>query len=198
MSLPDRTAVKARLRVETDVEDDDIDAMMASAAASIEESVGRPIEATEREWVLETPHSNWDGVTPVYRFFLPLYPVLHEEDSSGDGLVTITDADDEEITDFRVNTRLGLIVATESTVFDNWPYTVTATVGLDLMDAYETRIEPKLSQAFLDLCADWYQRRNPGALAEGAGGGVITQWQTLGVPERICKQLDAFRLAKAH
>jgi hypothetical protein len=196
VALPDLQAVKDRLRIENDVEDDDLELMMASALATIEERVGRPVTATERTWVLESPHSNWDGVTPVYRFFLPLYPVMHE--GSGGDLVTITDADDEEITDFRVNTRTGLVVATESTVWDNWPYTVTAQVGLDLMDDYSTRIEPKLSQAFLDLCADWYQRRNPGALAEGAGGGVITQWQTLGVPERICKQLDAFRLAKAH
>jgi hypothetical protein len=196
MALPDLQAVKDRLRIENDVEDDDLTIMMASALATITEAVGRPVTATERTWVLESPHSNWDGVTPVYRFFLPLYPVMHEG-SAGD-LVTITDADDEEITDFRVNTRTGLVVATESTVCDNWPYTVTAQVGLDLMDDYATRIEPKLSQAFLDLCADWYQRRNPGALAEGAGGGVITQWQSLGVPERICKQLDAFRLAKAH
>jgi hypothetical protein len=196
VALPDLQAVKDRLRIENDVEDDDLTIMMASALATIEERVGRPVTATERTWVLESPHSNWDGVTPVYRFFLPLYPVMHE--GSGGDLVTITDADDEEIVDFRVNTRTGLVVATESTVWDNWPYTVTAQVGLDLMDDYATRIEPKLSQAFLDLCADWYQRRNPGALAEGAGGGVITQWQTLGVPERICKQLDAYRLTKAH
>jgi hypothetical protein len=196
VALPDLQAVKDRLRIEHDVEDNDLTIMLDSALATIEERVGRPVAATERTWVLESPHSNWDGVTPVYRFFLPLYPVTHEG-SAGD-LVTITDADDEEITDFRVNTRTGLVVATESTVWDNWPYTITAQVGLDLMDDYATRIEPKLSQAFLDLCADWYQRRNPGALAEGAGGGVITQWQSLGVPERICKQLDAFRLAKAH
>jgi len=191
MSLPDLQAVKDRLRIENDVEDDDLTLMMDSAAASIEESVGRPITTTEREWIIEYPSANWDGVTPVYRFFLPLYPV--DADT-----VEIVDADEEEVTDFRVNPTTGLIVATESTVFDNWPYTITADVGLDLMAGYSTRIEPKLAQAFLDLCADWYQRRNPGALAEGAGGGVITQWQTLGVPERICKQLDAFRLAKAH
>jgi hypothetical protein len=196
MALPDLQAVKDRLRIENDVEDDDLELMRDSALATIEERVGRPVTATERTWIIEAPSSNWDYVTPAYRFFLPLYPVMHEG-SAGD-LVTITDADDEEITDFRVNTATGLIVATESTVFDNWPYTVTAQVGLDLMADYETRIEPKLSQAFLDLCADWYQRRNPGALAEGAGGGVITQWQTLGVPERICKQLDAYRLTKAH
>jgi hypothetical protein len=195
MALPTRNQVKERLRIENDVEDDDIDIMLASALATIEERVGRPVTATSRTWVMESPHSNWDEVTPVYKFFLPLYPVMHE--GSGGDLVTITDADDEVILDFRVNTRTGLVVATEDTVFDNWPYTVTAQVGLDLMDDYSTRVEPKLNQAFLDLCADWYQRRNPGALAEGAGGGVITQWQTLGVPERICKQLDAFRLAKA-
>jgi len=193
MSLPDRDAVKDRLRIENDEEDDTIDLMLASARATITETVGRPIEAAERTWVMESPSSNWDGYTGVYRFFLPLYPVLHEDDT----LVTITDADDTEVTDFRVNGRLGLIVATGSTVFSNWPYTITATVGLELMADYTTRVEPKLSQAFLDLCADWYQRRNPGALAEGAGGGVITQWQSLGVPERICKQLDAYRLARA-
>jgi hypothetical protein len=194
MSLPSLQELKDRLRIENDAEDDDLEVMRDSALAVIEERVGRPLEVDERTWVLESPHSNWDGVTPVYRFFLPLYPVLHE----GDDLVTITDADDEEVTDFRVNQATGLIVATESTVFDNWPYTVTAPVGLELLPDYSTRVEPKLSQAFLDLCADWYQRRNPGALAEGAGGGVITQWQTLGVPERICKQLDAYRLTKAH
>ena len=196
MALPDLQAVKDRLRIENDVEDDDLDIMLDSALATIEEKVGRPVTAASRTWVMESPRSNWDEVTPVYRFFLPLYPVMHE--GSGGDLVTITDADDEEILDFRVNTQTGLIVATEDTVFDNWPYTITAQVGLSLMPDYETRVEPKLSQAFLDLCADWYQRRNPGALAEGAGGGVITQWQTLGVPERICKQLEAFRLAKAH
>jgi hypothetical protein len=193
MSLPSLQQVKDRLRIENEVEDDDLELMMASALGTIEEKVGRPLEVDERTWVLESPSSNWDGVTPVYRFFLPLYPVLHE----GDDLVTITDADDEEVTDFRVNAQMGLVVATESECFDNWPYTVTAMVGLELMASYSTRVEPKLSQAFLDLCADWYQRRNPGALAEGAGGGVITQWQTLGVPERICKQLDAYRLARA-
>jgi hypothetical protein len=196
VALPDLQAVKDRLRIENDVEDDDLDIMLDSALATIEERVGRPVAAASRTFVMESPRSNWDEVTPVYRFFLPLYPVMHE--GSGGDLVTIFDADDEEILDFRVNTRTGLIVATESTVFDNWPYTITAQVGLSLMPDYETRVEPKLSQAFLDLCADWYQRRNPGALAEGAGGGVITQWQTLGVPERICKQLEAFRLAKAH
>jgi hypothetical protein len=195
MALPSLQQVKDRLRIENDVEDDDLTVMLASAAAFIEERVGRPIEAAERTFVMESPYSNWDGITPVYRFFLSIYPV-QAEDSSGP-LVTIFDADDDEITDFRVNEQTGLIVATESTVFDNWPYTITATVGLDLIQGYETRVEPKLSQAFLDLCADWYQRRNPGALAEGAGGGVITQWQSLGVPERICQQLDAWRLARA-
>jgi hypothetical protein len=191
MSLPDLQAVKDRLRIENDVEDDDLEIMLASALATIEEKVGRPVTAAERTWVIEYPYANWDGVTAATAMFLPLYPVDAET-------VEITDADDEEVTGFRVNAALGRVVAASGESFDNFPYTVTADVGLSLMADFATRIEPKLSQAFLDLCADWYQRRNPGALAEGAGGGVITQWQTLGVPERICKQLEAFRLAKAH
>ena len=192
MSLPDRTAVKLRLRIENDVEDADIDAMLASALATITETIGRPITATERTWLIEQRGNMWgDMVASCVRIFTPLYPI--DPDT-----VEILDADGDSVTDFRVNGTTGMIVATNGEVFDNFPYEVTADVGLSLMDDFSTRVEPKLSQAFLDLCADWYQRRNPGALAEGAGGGVITQWQTLGVPERICKQLDAYRLSKAY
>lgn len=193
MALPNRTQVKARLRVENDAEDDDIDLMIASAQAFIEEFVGRPLTATEQTFVIECPRG-WSGWPSCTSFFLPLYPVKH----TAPDLVEITDADSVAFTDFRVDTATGRIIATSSAVFDTFPYTVTATVGLDLMPDYATRIEPNLAQAFLDLCADWYQRRNPGALAEGAGGGVITQWQTLGVPKRICEQLDPYRLVRAH
>ena len=155
MALPDLTAVKARLRIESDVEDDDLTLMMASALAVITETTGRPIEATEKTWLIEDPTRSDLGYTD--RFSLPLYPV--EEDS-----VEITDADGDAVTDFRVNLVTGMVVATGSTVFNNFPYEVTATVGLDLMDDYATRVEPKLSQALIDLCADWYQRRNPAAI----------------------------------
>jgi hypothetical protein len=73
MSLPSLQELKDRLRIENDAEDDDLEVMRDSALAVIEERVGRPLEVDERTWVLESPHSNWDGVTPVYRFFLPLY-----------------------------------------------------------------------------------------------------------------------------
>ena len=190
MSLPNLQQVKDRLRIENDVEDDDLELMMASALATIEEFCGRPIEATEREFVIEAPSSHSDWGAPCMGFFLPLYPV--DPDT-----VEIVDDDDVAVTDFRVNGATGRVIATFGTPFTTFPHTVTAEVGLSLMADFATRVEPKLSQAFLDLCADWYQRRNPGALAEGAGGGVITQWQTLGVPERICKQLEPYRLAKA-
>lgn len=196
MPLPDRDLVKLYLRIENDEEDALVDSFIASATAFITEFVGRPLEATEREFVIEGPGRTWDGWPSCTSFFLPLYPV-QIEDSSGP-LTVITDADDEAVTDFRVDAVTGRIIATNNTAFSNFPLTVTATVGLDLLEDYATRVEPKLSQALLDLCADWYQRRNPGALAEGAGGGVITQWQTLGVPERICKQLEPYRLARAH
>ena len=194
MSLPDLQAVKDRLRLDeagTGIEDDDLELMMASAQAFIEEFCGRPITATEREFVIECPSSYSDWGAPCTAFFLPLYPV--DPDT-----VEITDDDDVAHTDFRVNGATGRIIGTSGAQFATFPYTVTAEVGLSLMADFATRVEPKLAQAFLDLIADWYQRRNPGALAEGAGGGVITQWQTLGVPARICQQLEPYRLAKAH
>src|SRR5262245_51027303 len=122
MSLPDTDAIKARLRIENTVEDGDIAIMRDSALAVIESKIGRPLEAAERTFVIESPSANWDGVTPVSTFFLPLYPV---KDSDAD-LVTITDADDNDVTGFRVNAATGKITATGSTVFANFPYTVTA------------------------------------------------------------------------
>src|SRR5690348_16201695 len=99
MTLPDRDAVKARLRIEDTVEDDDLDAMMDSALAIITSYIGRPIEATEREWVIEYPGPAWDNRCPT-RLYLPLWPVSNADDEE----VTITDADDEDVTGFRVNT----------------------------------------------------------------------------------------------
>jgi hypothetical protein len=199
MALPSLQQIKDRLRIENDVEDDDLEVMRESAAAFIEEYIGRPIAATEREFTIENigPDNISSG-----KMFLPMYPVLHEDDD----LVTITDADDEAFTDFRVNTQTGMIVATDGARFDNFPYTVTATVGLELLPGYATRVEPNLSQAFLDLCADWYQRRNPGAFTEGAGGGVMTQWlgqgaggqASAGVPSRVMSQLTMYQIPRAY
>lgn len=197
MALPSVAEIKARLRIETDVEDADLALMLASALGTIEEITGRPITATERTFVIESPATNWDGVVAVTKFFLPLYPV--DPDT-----VTIEDADGDAITEFRVNPATSLITSTGSG-FSNFPFTVTADVGLSLMAGYATRVEPILSQVILDLCADWYQRRNPAALAEGAGGGVMTQWmgqgmggmESPGVPMRITQMLQPYRLARA-
>lgn len=190
MSLPDLTAVKAYLRIENSVEDTTLTAFLASALAFVTEFTGRPVTAVDKTLSVEAP-ANWDGCAALTSFFLPLYPVSD---------VTLTDADDVAVDtdDYRVIGATGKVIALNGTSFSNFPYAAAVTVGLSLMDDYATRVEPKLYQAMLDLCADWYQRRNPGALAEGAGGGVITQWQTLGVPERICEQLKPYRLSKAY
>ena len=194
MSMPTLDQVKNRLRIEHDIEDEDIGFMRASAAAAIEEKVGRPIVAASRTWVIEFPYPSWDGFVAPLQFMIPLYPVKHEDPD----FVTITGVDNVAVTDFRVNTETGLVTATGDTVFNQWPYTVVAKVGLDLMSDFATRIEPKLIAAFFDLCADWYQRRSPNAFAEGAGGGVITQYNQLGIPDRVCQLLESVRRMKAY
>jgi hypothetical protein len=145
--------------------------------------------------VIEYPYPSWRGEGVTY-FQLPMYPVKHQDTD----LVVVVDGDGNTIdtANYRVNTETGLVVALGSTVFDTWPYTVTAKVGLVLFDDYETRVEPLLSAAYFDLFADWYQRRSPNAFAEGAGGGVITQYNQLGVPDRVCQILETLRRSLVH
>jgi uncharacterized phiE125 gp8 family phage protein len=200
MALPTVAQIKARLRIEDDVEDGDIAIMRASAIGTIEELTGRPLTAVERTFVIECPAD----IGVCTSFFLPLYPVKHADPD----FVTIADVDEVDVdaADFRVSTTSGRIHALGSFSFSNFPLTVVATVGLSLLPDYSTRVEPILSQVLLDLCADWYQRRSPAALAESPGGGVMTQWmgqgmggmESPGIPMRITQMLQPYRLAKAH
>ena len=148
MSLPDLQQLKDRLRIEHDVEDDDLELMRASALAFIEEFTGRPIYATERTFVIDGPGTNWDGETASATFFLPLYPV-------DPATVGMTDGDDVAVdaADFRVNGVTGRVAGIGTASFSSFPMTVTATVGLSLMDGFATRVEPKLAQARAQLAA---------------------------------------------
>ena len=188
---PSTQECKDRARIEHDIEDADIDLIRDGINAIIEEKVGRPVAAASRTWVIEDPRSH--PLEIVQAFLIPTYPVKHADTD----LVTIVDADNVSVTDFRVNTETGLVVSLGSG-FNNWPYTVTAKVGLDLMARYAERIEPKLTAAFFDLFLDFYQRRSPNAFAEGAGGGVITQYNQLGLPERVCQVLESIRRGMIH
>lgn len=70
-----------------------------------------------------------------------------------------------------------------------WPGTVSASDVSAFEDHpdYADRIEPALSAAIRDTVGDYYQRRNPSASYESAGGGVSVTYAptSLGLPLRI-------------
>jgi hypothetical protein len=189
MALPTKTELKAMLRIQSTAEDTLLDLMLARATALVQAHLGRPIETVEdRETIVEEVSAcGTQLVIPV----TPFDPAS----------VVVTDADDAVVdaSTYRVGSGwTGVLRATSGQRFGNPPYRITADTGLATSTEpdYATMLEPLVSQAILDACQDWYQRRNPGAQAEGAGGGVYTQWQQMGLPERVRAALAPLRLVR--
>src|SRR5574340_1185472 len=113
-------------------------------------------------------------------------------------LPTVDDAITHElyarVTTLRIAASRGQIVGLPGTSFVHGPYTITYWAGLSLDPFYGTRIEPLASAAILDVAADLYQRRNPAASQEAAGGGVSVSYKTDAIPERTCRMLDGLRI----
>jgi uncharacterized phiE125 gp8 family phage protein len=192
MALPTVADCKDYLRIEHTAEDAMLAGWLAQAIALIEAELGRPITILNRTFVLECEPSRVSST----RLFVPIYPIATEDSSAGTADLTLTDADGTvlvEDTDYRLDTRTGWITAIDS-CFSNYPYTIVADVGLAALPEYATRIEPALSAAVLDVVADRYQRRNPAAQAEGAGGGVYTQSQIAGLPDRVKDALAPWKV----
>lgn len=193
MALPTKTELKAVLRIQSTAEDTLLDALIARAQALCEAYLRRPITAIERTFVLEEPKET--ATKTIRRLYLPVYPVAAE--ASAVAALTLTDDDGDELledTDFRLDLALGRISAIGGVVFDTWPYTIVATVGLSAAEDYSTVVEPAVSMAILDLAADLYQRRNAAATSETDGGGVATSYDGSGLPRRVRDTLAPFVL----
>ena len=190
MALPTRDELRTYLRIETEVEDDLLDRLLAQAIASVEAYIRQPIEARA---VTFTVYPTWSGGTVrTLRLLLPYAPI-------GDP-VTVADDDGTALvaeTDYTVQPATGRLLAVSSGAgFGTGPYTVTATVGLSLRDDYATAVEPAISAAIIDWAADLYQRRNPAASYESGGGGVAVNYNETAsktMPSRIRVTLDPWR-----
>jgi hypothetical protein len=201
MPLLDVADLKSYLRIEHDVDDGLLARLLASAEAAIAAHVDRPLGADEQTVVLEAPDAvsrglARDGARARTTLRLPVTPVAPDPapvviDGEGRTLSVGTGAG----ADLRLTAATGLLTSATGAALDRFPYTVTAYVGLGTRRDYGAVVQPALAQAACDLVADWYQRRNPAAAAEGAGGGVYTQYAQgqLGIPARILEQLAPFR-----
>jgi uncharacterized phiE125 gp8 family phage protein len=183
---------KDYLRVEHAAEDTMFIGWLASAVAAVEAEIGRPIEPVERTWIIE------QALHPS-KLFVPLYPIAIADSAAATDDLVLVDGDGDtllEDTDYRLDLRSGVITATNSDgslgCFSVYPYTITAHVGLSVLDDYD-RIEPILNAAILDVVADRYQRRNPATSQEATGGGVSTSYTASGLPQRVADLLKSLK-----
>ena len=204
MSLPDLTALKNYLRVQTTAEDAALTLILASAGAVARANLQRPIESTDMTYVIEDERGSSLAIGGLHaierrpRLYLRI-PDCPVADSPA---VTVTDYDGNVLvqdTDFRVELATGMIRVNDGVIFGGifgrFPYTVTATVGLALRSDYTTVVEPAIGAAILDIAADLYRRRNPAATREDAAGGVAVMYgrQEETIPQRALDMLAPYR-----
>lgn len=167
MALPTVQKLKDYCRIETAAEDTLLADLLARAQAMVESYLGRPILKVSRTCTdaAETEVA-YGRITVLQLQLWPFDPAT----------VAVTDADGVTVdpATYRLKPEAGQVIARKGYDFPNGPYDITADVGLETAPDYSTRIEALASAAILDLAADLYQRRNPGATSESEGGGVST------------------------
>lgn len=184
MALPIQQDLKAYLRIENNVENQLLDALLARAVAMLELWMDVPITARSR-----TTLEHVGGESPARALVFPGRPIGSVTVLNGSG--TLVDA-----TTYTVDASAGMIYGINGTIFPEGPYTVTASCGLSLRSDY-AQLEPVISQMILDVAADLYQRRTPGAASETGAGTSITWDVSRETVARVMKSLRALRLAVA-
>jgi len=184
VALPSVADLKSYLRIESTAEDTLLAALMARAKAMLEGWIDVPITAET-----QTAIDRADALdVPVTSLVFPRRPCTITSVVDTDG-VTVAAAD------YWVDGTSSVIYGKDVS-FPYGPYTITASVGLSLRADY-ARIEPLISEAIIDLAADLYQRRTPGAASETAAGTTISWDVSRETVARIMKTLRTLRLGVA-
>ncbi len=185
MALPTVGDLKSYLRIESAAEDTLLAALMLRARAMLEQWIDVPITA-EAQTALDRAEAT---AVPVTSLVFPRRPFTVTSVVDGDGLTV-------PAIDYYVDGKTGIIYGKTDVSFPYGPYTITAMCGLSLRSDY-ARLEPLLSECIIDLAADLYQRRTPGAASETAAGTTV-QWDASRVTvARIMKTLKLLRLGVA-
>lgn len=181
MALPTTADLKSYLRIESNAEDALLTALMARAKAMLEAWIDVPITAESQTAVDRATTES----TPIRSLIYPRRPI---------GAVSIVDKNGTAVSasTYSVDGVAGMIYAKEGITFPYGPYTITAICGLSLLQSY-ARLEPVLSECIIDLAADLYQRRTPGASSENAAGTSITWDASRETIARIMKTLRTLK-----
>lgn len=189
MPLPTLTNAKNYLRIQTGAEDVVLTALLARAQAMVETFIGvRLVAATETMTDWTTDSGRAYGAPS--RLQLPRYPFAI---TAPVPTVTDTNAATVDPTTYVLDGRTGQIRGTPGITFANGPYAITASVGWSTHPDYVNQYEALAGAAILDIVADLYQRRNPGAASE-AEQGVSVQWTADAIPARTRAMLAPLRI----
>ena len=185
MALPTVSDLKSYLRIESTAEDTLLAALMLRAKAMLEQWIDVPITAEA-----QTSVDRAEALAmPVTSLVFPRRPFT---------VTSVVDSDSVTvpIADYYVDGKSGIIYGKTGITFPYGPYTISATCGLTLRSDY-ARLEPLLAEVIIDLAADLYQRRTPGASSETAAGTTV-QWDaSRETVARIMKTLRLLRLGVA-
>lgn len=182
MALPTYVDLKSYLRIETTEEDALLTVLLTRATAMLETWIDVPIVARSR-----TVIDRAEGLNPARSLIFPGRPIAS---------VTVVDGNGALVTDYTVDAASGLIYATNGYRFVEGPYQLTAFCGLSLRSDY-AMLEPLISGMIIDLAADLYQRRTPGASSETGAGTSISWDASRETVARVMKSLRALRLVVA-
>ena len=179
MALPAVSDLTDYLRIDGSAEATLLSRTLASAQGAVESYVSAPLATRRESFVVE-------GRAPKRAIAVPAAPI---DTTAG---VTVTDGTGLAVdaSAYRLDARTGILYAAAGGCFAAFPYTVDLTWGLGARADYADTVEPVLFGAILDVAADRYQRRNPAASSESAGGGVATAYGPKGLPQRVCDVLD--------
>lgn len=180
MPLPTLNDCKSELRLDLSLTGEDavITRQMTRAKALIEGLLGYPLVAAAATHTnfAETDNHGQDPVLSLPGPFKTTSPAP---------VVTDVDGSTVESDDYTLD-PIGLKIRAKSGVaFTNRPYTIAATIGLDVHPDYASKYEAIASDAIIALTIHLYRQRNPGIspFTEEGGGGTVLAGN--GRPTRI-------------
>lgn len=179
--MPIVADLKAYLRIESSAEDALLAALLVRASAMVEAWIDTPI-GTEEQTAVDRAESL---ARVVVSLVFPRRPCAVTSVTSAAGVVV-------PATTYTVDGTSGVIYANRGESFPAGPYTIVADVGLAVRADY-ARIEPLIAVVVLDLAADLYQRRTPGATTETSAGTTV-QWDAS--RETVARVLKTLRVLK--
>lgn len=185
MALPTVSDLKSYLRIEQTAEDALLALLLARATAMLENWIDTPITATSQTAIDRADSLNGPPTSLIF----PRRPCAVSAVMDSDGATV-------PATDYWTDGTSGVIYAKDYITFPYGPYTITANVGLSLRQDY-ARLEPEINRAIIDLAADLYERRTPGAASETAAGTNITWDAGRETVARVMKTLRLLKLGVA-